>query len=203
MVIFGIEMINQGELMMKLLDKLLCFLYAALLAYALYSIIFVPQGALLWSILLWLATPVIFSLVTIVFSFNFMLKKMIPTFQQANKIVFLATLKTIGLDMLYAMIFWIGADLVTIQTSTVDPVVLKGIAHTPVIIIAELLISMILFALVVSKVQFYAMRQYFVGIDRRLIKRLFCYASIIHVLILTLMCILWQVLIAYNVFKYV
>jgi len=188
---------------MKLCNKLICALYVIAFCVITYTLIFVAQGALLWLILLWLATPVIFSFVPIIFSFNYMLKKMIPTFQQANKIVFLATLKIIGLDMLYAMIFWIGADLVTIQTSTVDPVVLKGIAHTPVIIVTELLISMILFALVVSKVQFYAIRQYFIGIDSRLVKRLFCYASIIHVLILTLMCILWQVLIAYNVFKYV
>ena len=55
---------------MPLLDKTVCFLYVIIFGYALYSIIFVPQGALLWSILLWLATPVAFSLAPIFYSFK-------------------------------------------------------------------------------------------------------------------------------------
>ena len=176
---------------MKMLNKIILSLYVGIAFYAFYTVIFVQGGALLWALFLWFSTPVIIAIIPVIYSSIYIFERMLPTLQNKNKIACLATLLTLGIDVIYVLLFGLGADLFTVQTSNIAPVELWGIAHTLPVIIMELFAGMMLYVWIVSNVERYLMRTEFVGQNAAIVKKTMLYRAIVRIAIVTILCIVW------------
>lgn len=187
------------ELVMNVLHKIVYGFYVLVLSYVFYSVFFVTDGWLLWSVFLWIITPVLFACVPVIYSSKYIFKLMLPTFQQAGRVACLGTLKTMGLDVVFALLFWLGSDLFTIQTSNVAPVQLWGIAHTMPVVLAELLILMLLFVWLFAKLEYFLMSSELVEQNQKSVKKTLNIIAFVHVCILATMCIIWQIMTAVTI----